>query len=219
MTRRTVRVKEKQYVYLTCVENKNKRCSFHKTISLPAFEDAVLSIINLHIENVFELSKMLKLAQEVPYQGYLAEKLYETIADKKLVMEKKKHYSMEIYEDYKDGVITDEEYRELKAAFRMQIEALGTEISSLEQEIEQLAESRKDRVQWVNQFIECRGFGQLTREVLLKLVEEIRIFDKDRIEVVFRYQPEYEEACRYVHDKKEKGLTGQKEEGHCGEEK
>ena len=212
MTRRTVQAKGKKYIYLICVESKNKRCTFHKTISMTEFEDAILSIINFHIENVFELSKMLKVAQEIPYRGYLSEKLQDTIEEKKRMAEKKRHYSAEVYEDYKDGIITEEEYRELKAAFRLQTAALAEEINALEQEIGQLAKSREDKAEWVNRFIECRGFGQLTREILQKLVEEIRVFDKDRIEVAFKYQSEYEEACRYIRDRKEKEEAGQKGE-------
>ena len=185
---------------------------FHKTISMTEFEDTILSIINFHIENVFELSKMLKVAKEVPYRGYLSEKLLDTIEEKKRMAEKKRHYSAEVYEDYKDGIITEEEYRELKAAFRLQTAALTEEINALEQEIGQLAKGREDKAEWVNSFIECRGFGQLTREILLKLVGEIRIFDKDRIEVVFRYQSEYEEACRYIRERKGKEEVGQKGE-------
>lgn len=212
MTRRTVQTNGKKYVYLICVESKNKRCTFHKTISMTEFEDTILSIINFHIENVFELSKMLKVAKEVPYRGYLSEKLQDTIEEKKRMAEKKRHYSAEVYEDYKDGIITEEEYRELKAAFRLQTAALAEEINALEQEIGQLAKGREDKAEWVNSFIECRGFGQLTREILLKLVGEIRIFDKDRIEVVFRYQSEYEEACRYIRERKGKEEVGQKGE-------
>lgn len=212
MTRRTVQTNGKKYVYLICVESKNKRCAFHKTISMTEFEDTILSIINFHIENVFELSKMLKMAKEVPYRGYLSEKLQDIIEEKKRMAEKKRHYSAEVYEDYKDGIITEEEYRELKAAFRLQTVALTEEINTLEQEIGQLAMGREDKAEWVNSFIECRGFGQLTREILLKLVGEIRIFDKDRIEVVFRYQSEYEEACKYIRDRKGKNETGRKGE-------
>lgn len=94
----------------------------------------------------------------------------------------------------------------------MQTVALTEEINTLEQEIGQLAMGREDKAEWVNSFIECRGFGQLTREILLKLVGEIRIFDKDRIEVVFRYQSEYEEACKYIRDRKGKDETGRKGE-------
>lgn len=217
MTRKTVWAKEKKYVYLVCVENKNsKRCSFNKTISLKKFEKTILDIINLHIENVFELSKMLKIVENIPYSGYLSEKLQDTIIDKKLLIEKKQRYTIGIYEDLKEGVITREEYRELKTSFCSEIKNLKDEIRALEKEIEKLAKDRADKVQWVEQFIEYRGFRELTREILLKLVKEIWIFDKNRIEVVFKFQSEYEEACRYIQDtigQKKTVMKGENEDG------
>lgn len=44
MTRRTVQTNGKKYVYLICVESKNKRCAFHKTISMTEFEDTILAL-------------------------------------------------------------------------------------------------------------------------------------------------------------------------------
>ena len=70
-------------------------------------------------------------------------------------------------------------------------------IEALQGEIEKIAESNKDKIQWAEQFIKYRGFEELSRELLLKLVDEIRIFDKDRIEVLFKFRSEYEELCKY----------------------
>lgn len=199
MTRRTVPAKGKKYIYLACVENKNSNgCSFKKMVSLNKFEETILSIINLHIESIFEMSGMLEMTRQIPYSGYLSEKLQENIAYKKSLIEKKKRYAADIYGDYKDGMITSEEYQELRISFRRQTESLEEEVRSLKQELEKIAKERDDKVHWAARFLKYRGFQQLTREILLNLVEEIRVFDKDRIEVVFKYQDEYEEACRYI---------------------
>ena len=53
-------------------------------------------------------------------------------------------------------------------------------------------------MQWAERFIRYRGFEELSRELLLRLVDEIRVFDKDRIEVLFKFRSEYEELCQYV---------------------
>lgn len=199
MTRRTVPAKGKKYIYLACVENKNSNgCSFKKMVSLNKFEETILSIINLHIESIFEMSGMLEMTRQIPYSGYLSEKLQENIAYKESLIEKKKRYAADIYGDYKDGMITSEEYQELRISFRRQTESLEEEVRSLKQELEKIAKERDDKVHWAARFLKYRGFQQLTREILLNLVEEIRVFDKDRIEVVFKYQDEYEEACRYI---------------------
>ena len=50
----------------------------------------------------------------------------------------------------------------------------------------------------MQQFIEYRGFKELSRELLARLVEEIRIYDKDRIEVTFKFKSEYEQTWDYI---------------------
>lgn len=220
MTRKTVPANKKNYVYLVCVENKNnKSCSYNKGISLKKFEKTILEIINLHIENVFELSKMLEIVQKIPYSGYLSEKLQNHILEKEHKIEKKRHYITEIYTDFKDGVITKREYLELKESFHIEIQTLEKEMESLQEEIENLAKTKEDKIQWIHQFIEYRGFSKLTREILLKLIEEIKIFDKDRIEVVFKFQSEYEEVCKYIENVADNVWFHQKEDRADGKKK
>lgn len=64
----------------------------------------------------------------------------------------------------------------------------------------------------MEQFLQHRGFQELSRKLLLRLVEEIRVYDKNRIEIKFRFQSEYENMCRYV---KSAGdyIEGEKENG------
>lgn len=50
----------------------------------------------------------------------------------------------------------------------------------------------------MGEFIQYQGFHELTRELLLSLVKEICIYDKDRIEVVFKFQEEYKKVLDYV---------------------
>lgn len=209
MTRKTVPSGGKKYVYLVCMENKNKNgCGNGKGISLKALEKAVLKVVNLHIEKVFELSQMLALVERMPYNGYLGRKVQETIADKETEVQRKQKYSVDVYKDYKDGILTKDEYLELKASFREEISGLESELDALREEADRIARDNDDKVQWAGRFIRYRGFGELSRELLIRLVDEIKVYDKDRIEVVFKFRSEYEELCQYLG-----GTTGDGEEG------
>lgn len=198
MTRKTIPVNGKKYVYLACVENKNKNgCQNNKTMSIEKFEKIILKTINLHIEEVFELSKMIRMMEKVPYNGYLSGKLQDAILEKEKLIDKKRRYIQDVYEDYREGIVNQEEYIELKEAFRSEIASLEHEITALKEEIRKLSSEKEDRVRWVEQFVKCRGFKKLSREILVRLVEEIRVFDKDRIEVIFKFQSEYEELLNF----------------------
>lgn len=192
MTRKTIPINGKKYVYLVCVENKNKNgCKNNKAISLEKFEKIILKMINLHIETVFEWNPMLKIIEKIPYNTYFSGKLQVTIQEKETQIDKKRQYMQDVYEDYREGIVNKEEYLELKEAFRSGINALKNEITALNGEIRKLSVEKADRIRWIEQFINCRGFQELSRELLLRLVEEIRIFDKDRMEVIFKFLSEY----------------------------
>lgn len=221
MTRKTVPAGGKKYVYLVCMENKNKNgCRNSRGISLPVFEKVVLKVVNLHIEKVFELSQMMQLVEKIPYNGYLSRKIQETIEEKEIEIQRKRQYSVDLYKDHKGGILTKEEYLELKASFKEEISELEREVEALQEEADKIAGEAEDKIRWAEQFIRYRGFGELSRELLLRLVDEVRVFDKDRIEVLFKFRSEYEELCRYVSGTNQSGeggtADGKEKQEECG---
>ncbi len=194
MTRKTIPVNGKKYVYLVCAENKNKNgCLNKNAISLKKFEKIILKVINSHIEKVFELGPMLELVGKIPYRGYASERLLDSIMDKKREIEKKYGYVEDVYRDYKEGIVTREECLELKGAFQIGIANLKNEIKALDKESKKLAKDKEEKAKWIHQFIECHGLPGLSRDLLLRLVDKVWIYDKDKIEVVFRFRSEYKD--------------------------
>ena len=47
-------------------------------------------------------------------------------------------------------------------------------------------------------FLQYKNISSLSRDIILKLVERIRVFEKGRIKIVFRFQYDYELALRTV---------------------
>lgn len=201
MTRKSIPVNGKRYVYLVCIENKNRNgCSNSKAISVKRLEEVILKIINLHIEEIFEMNKMLNIVKTAPYGQFRLDKINEGIKDKEIDIEKKEKYIKNAYADYVDEILTKQEYRELKDYFQKNIKDLRQEIQALVEEREKQKQNQSDKSKWIDEFLECRGFKTISRKLLLKLINEIRIYDRDRIEVVFKFQSEYEEMCKYLRE-------------------
>lgn len=201
MTRKSIPVNGKRYVYLVCIENKNRNgCSNSKAISVKRLEEVILKIINLHIEEIFEMNKMLNIVKTAPYGQFRLDKINERIKDKEIDIEKKEKYIKNAYADYVDEILTKQEYRGLKDYFQENIKDLRQEIQALVEEREKQKQNQSDKSKWIEEFLECRGFKTISRKLLLKLINEIRIYDRDRIEVVFKFQSEYEEMCKYLRE-------------------
>lgn len=201
MTRKTVTVNGKKYVYLVCAENKKKNnCKNNKAISIKKFEEVIRKVINLHIEKVFDMNNMLNAVKITPFNRYVLGKMNGIILEKEKDIEKKNNYIKTAYGDYVDGILSKREYDELKEFFQESIQNLHKAIQAIQQEKKQQEKNQGERTGWIKEFLEYRGFQKLSRKLLLKLVEEIRIYDKDRIEVVFKFQSEYEEICKYLEE-------------------
>lgn len=201
MTRKTVTVNGKKYVYLVCAENKKKNnCKNNKAISIQKFEEVIRKVINLHIEKVFDMNNMLNAVKITPFNRYVLGKMNGIILEKEKDIEKKNNYIKTAYGDYVDGILSKREYDELKEFFQESIQNLHKAIQAIQQEKKQQEKNQGERTGWIKEFLEYRGFQKLSRKLLLKLVEEIRIYDKDRIEVVFKFQSEYEEICKYLEE-------------------
>lgn len=201
MTRKTVTVNGKKYVYLVCAENKKKNnCKNNKAISIQKFEEVIRKVINLHIEKVFDMNNMLNAVKTTPFNRYVLGKMNGIILEKEKDIEKKNNYIKTAYGDYVDGILSKREYDELKEFFQESIQNLHKEIQAIKQEKKQQEKNQGERTGWIKDFLEYRGFQKLSRKLLLKLVEEIRIYDKDRIEVIFKFQSEYEEICKYLEE-------------------
>lgn len=214
MTRKTVSIDGKKYFYLVCVNNKNSnRCTNSRSLSLSKFEKVVMEVINLHIKEVVEIENMLEQAQEFSYQGYCCKRLAEEIADKEVAIEKVKDLGLNLYRDYKEKVITREEYIDFKSHFTNQESVLREEIINLKKEEEDVEEKKEGKSLWVKQFTECRWFDKLSRDILLKLVKEVHVYSKDRIEILFKFKDEFEQAKTFIEDCSKNSSKGVRRNG------
>jgi len=105
---------------------------------------------------------------------------------------------MMLYEDMKDGVITKEDYVELHAAYEARGKEAQEAAGKAEREIRAVLEGDEDKYRWISYFKEYRDIGELTRNVVVALISEVRVYDRENIEVVFDFADQYRQALEYV---------------------
>ena len=107
MTRKITTAGDKKYAYYICSNHKlTKQCSQH-SISVSLLEDTVLEMLKLHIKNVMNLEEILDYIGTIPFQQ-LDVKSLEARKQKKLEeVEKCKRLKTSLYEDMKDGILTN----------------------------------------------------------------------------------------------------------------
>lgn len=106
--------------------------------------------------------------------------------------EKKRRLIRRLYENFVQGILTNEEYFELKADYEESIRTLSGEIEALEKDMDAL-DSRLVRYRAMEK--DAKSLTQdhaLTAELIDRLIERIEIDHERNIHVTFRFKSEFQ---------------------------
>lgn len=223
MIRKTVPSGNKKFVYYVCGNHKADRtiCSSHN-INAEKLEQSVLLTLNKQIESVTDLDSILGKLEEVQKQNGELAKRNRQVIKKKEEIQKYCNLRLSLYEDYKEELITKEEYMELKETYGRRIQDAEQGLAALEEGIELLAAGFGRTCNWMNEFKKYGYLEELSREVVVSLIDKICIYEKKdgerypRIEVRFRYAEEFEAALSLIEDVSSDRCGLPEEKGEAG---
>ena len=208
MVRKVSSVNGKRYCYYICSGHKaGGSCGPHR-IPVQALEDAVFVLLKRHIGCILDLERVLEYAGTVPFRDLDVRKLEERREKLLGEAERCRELRMMLYEDMKDGVITKEDYVELHAAYEARGKEAQEAAGKAEREIRAVLEGDEDKYRWISYFKEYRDIGELTRNVVVALISEVRVYDRENIEVVFDFADQYRQALEYVEGRECPGPEG-----------
>lgn len=208
MVRKVSSVNGKRYCYYICSGHKaGGSCGPHR-IPVQALEDAVFVLLKRHIGCILDLERGLEYAGTVPFRDLDVRKLEERREKLLGEAERCRELRMMLYEDMKDGVITKEDYVELHAAYEARGKEAQEAAGKAEREIRAVLEGDEDKYRWISYFKKYRDIGELTRNVVVALISEVRVYDRENIEVVFDFADQYRQALEYVEGRECPGPEG-----------
>lgn len=198
MVRKTVPRGEKKYFYYVCSTNKSGLgCSSH-SFSEDKLTKIVFRLIRDHIEQICEVDRILDYIASLPKQQ---RRIFNYDAQLERLEEEIKRFQdlkLNLYGDMADGVISREEYMEFRAGYDRKIAERQRSISNLKEEREQAVESDDRNLMWMQTFKQYRNITELQRSVIVNLIERIVVYDTKHIEVVFRYQDQFNSALQFI---------------------
>ena len=197
------------YHYYRCGTSrkmKKSSCTNH-TIRIDKMELAVLASIQGMIDSAVEMDKLIKRINSSPVKKKESSHICSAIDTHTAELEKLKGMIIDLYPDWKSGIISKEEYFTLK-------EQLTEKTTSLEKALENLKrtnEEFKNGITEDNDFIShFKKFGKidtLTRAMVVELIDKIYVHEGGRITISFKFTDAYEKALEYIELNKEAILT------------
>ncbi len=187
MIRKSTSSKGKKYFYYVCVNNKQtKECSSH-SVKFEEVEDIVSKSINVEIKKLIEIKELFKNTKSFPIKNNEIGKLNKHIAKQKEELLKYEKYKESLFEKFISDIITKEDYTLFKETYSRNIKNILENIKKLEVEIKEISTNNGDKNNFLNKFLKYEDFHNLTREVVVTLVDEILVYNDKSLEIKYKF--------------------------------
>lgn len=204
----------RKYAYFVCQgKSRDKVCSWHR-IREKDLLNAVLQALNHHLKNVLDLQTALKDMENAPAAAGLIQKYEARIEQKKEELKKAERRSLDVYEDWKDGLLDAEEYRKFKQEFDGRIAAAQAAIRGFCQEAAVWKEAHALPSAWMEEFKKTGELQELTRLAAAINIHRILVYEDQRITVLFNFEDVFMQAQGGLEKSTEKEGAGIWREGN-----
>ncbi len=188
------------YVYYQCGTYKSlskKACTMH-SIKSDRLEAGVLFAIQQQVHLAITYSELVARINSAPLKKSKSKRLEDTIAAKEKELAKIMRYKQALYQDWKDGEITRNDYRHMSEDYEQQIESLSRIIQTLATEQEELENGVDAESPCFTAFLKYKNIDKLTREILGELIDHIKVYEGGNISVKFKYTDEFRRIAEYI---------------------
>ena len=187
------------YRYL-CSTYKNRSrtaCTMH-AIKHERLEAAVLFAVRQQVHLAVSYSEIISRINSAPVKKSQSFRLDDLIAAKERELAKVTRYKQSLYQDWKDGEITQQDYRDMKADYERQAASLSDILTRLTAERAELANGVDNEHPALVAFMKYQNIETLNREILIELVDHIKVYENGNISVKFKFVDELRRIAEYI---------------------
>ena len=186
------------YYYCRTYKDQSKSACTKHTIKHNRLEVAVLYAIQQQVYLAVDYTKTIERINRAPLVKSQSKKLADAIEQKERELAKIARYKQAIYQDWKDGEISHSDYRHMKEDYEEQAEALNEVIEKLRVEQAELENGIDTENPFLKAFRQYGNIEKLTRDVLIELVDHIKVYEGGNISIVFRFADEFHRIQEFI---------------------
>lgn len=200
--RKTVSYAGKRYVYYVCNANKHNKtvCSRH-SIREDVLNQVIYQTVRHQIDLLLDVDKALRQFENLSWEKHKLKQLDASIEIQEEVVRKNNTLRLGIYEDLRAGLLDRPEYESLKKELAERIDEATAAIEKLNKEKREILDGVSKQQSWVEQFRQYENVTELTRPMVIHLIERINIFEDSNMEIVFRHRNQIEEILQFISEK------------------
>ena len=200
--RKTVSYAGRRYVYYVCNANKHDKtvCSRH-SIREDVLNQVIYQTVRHQIDLLLDVGKALRQFENLSWEKHKLKQLDASIEIQEEAVRKNNTLRLGIYEDLRAGLLDRSEYESLKKELAERIDEATAAIEKLNKEKREILDGVSKQQSWVEQFRQYENVTELTRPMVIHLIERINIFEDSNIEIVFRHRNQIEEILQFISEK------------------
>ena len=191
-------VKGTVYYFCRTYKDQSKTACTKHSIKHNRLEMAVLYAIQQQVYLAVHYSDTIAHINTLPLQKSQSIRLTALIEAKEKERAKIMRYKQSIYQDWKDGEITHNDYLHMSEDYERQINAINTVLENLTAERAELQNGIDTENPFLATFRKYENIDRLTREVLIELVDHITVHENGNISVKFKFADELRRIMEYI---------------------
>lgn len=180
------------YICPTYEERQERACAARKAMRSTLLDDAVLSTLQKQMDLFLDAHRVLEtiLNQKGPSPGPgAAEK--DVLDELQKQLKRKRSLFTSLYTDYREGILTKDEFTFAKNKYQSELDALERQIAETSDSPSHVENFVPAARKWTAEIERYRHAGTITRELVETFIQEIRMSADNAITVRLSFENEY----------------------------
>ncbi|MSA01708.1 hypothetical protein GKG47_15825 [Lactonifactor sp. BIOML-A3] len=196
MVRRRVSKGRKKYSYFHCSTYKSgKGCSSH-LFSAKQLEEIVTETVQKQISLFLKAQSIIETIDQIPQEQSRVKVIVQQMEELQKEIDRYRGFKTKAYEDMLEGIIDKDEFVFMKRTFTDKINAAEARYKHLQIE-KATAISDKQRLKpWVENLKQYQNIEKLERPIVVALIEQIIVYDKENIVIKMHFEDEMQDVIR-----------------------
>ena len=169
-----------------------------KSIKVEKMEIFVLELIKGHIAVYVDAKDRLKILNKKPAAVGKRAELEKKLSELDGRRGKINGFIRNLYEDFTDEILSEDEYLEMKSGYVSELDALEAETAEVKAAYESYTDSYGGDAEMAEAFSKYVGVDELTRELAVTFIKKITCFSNDRFDVEYAFSDEYQKFMDLV---------------------
>ena len=171
-------------------------CTPH-TLPFQVLNDIVLGDLKAIIRNVENLQELIKKQSctELKIRNSTNTELIKVKAE----LERVKKLKKSIYEDYKDELISKEEYLSYREDYQQKEALYSKQIQTLEAKKKETVTENIFETPWLKRLLELKDIEELDRDIVVEMIDEITVYENRKIKIRYNFGDELEHLFSNVY--------------------